>query len=379
MTAPDVLIVGGGIIGRSIAWRLAGAGAAVTLVDAGFEGRASWAAAGMLTPVTEAYWGEDALLALTVASMRRWPGFAADLTEVTGDDLGFDTSGVLAVAFDGDDLAAIDDLHTLHTQQGLPSERLRGSECRTRQPLLAPQVRGGVFAPEDGAVDPRRVVAALERVGRDIGVDAVAGQVDRFVVDPAGRVTGVELASGERLSAATTVLAGGSWSSLVDPVPGAVAVPVRPVYGEVLRLRERTPDHAPQGTIRALVHGHHVYLVGRRTGEIVVGATALERGFETRVTAGGVYELLRDAQAVVPALAEAELVEGIAGLRPGTPDNAPIVGPSGVDGLVLATGHHRHGILLTPVTADTVAALVAGEAPPPESVAADPSRFEVVP
>lgn len=376
--SPDVVIVGGGIIGRSIAWRLVQQGATVTVVDAGFDGRASWAAAGMLTPVTEAYWGEEALLALTVASMRRWSDFATDLAGATGDDLGFDPSGVLAVAFDVDDVAVIDDLHTLHLDHGLPSERLRSSECRTREPLLAPQVRGGLFAPEDGAVDPRRVLAALAQVGHEAGVGEVTGQVDRFHVGVDGRVTGVELATGDQLTAGTTVLAGGAWSSLVDPVPGAVSVPVRPVYGEVLRLRERTPDHAPRRTIRALVHGQHVYLVTRRSGEIVVGATSLERGFETRVTAGGTYELLRDAQAIVPALAEAELVEVIAGLRPGTPDNAPIIGPSGVDGLVLATGHYRNGILLTPITADTVAALVTGQDPPPEAAAANPFRFEGV-
>lgn len=374
MSAPDVLFVGGGVIGLSAAWRLARAGAAVTVIDAGFDGRASWAAAGMLTPVTEAYWGEDALLALTVGSMARWPSFATDLEHATGHDIGLELDGVLAVGLDTDDVAVIDDLHSLHLDHGLASTRLRSRECREHEPLLSPQVRGGLFAPNDGAVDPRRLVDALDVACRDAGVDLRTGHVERFALD-GDRVTGVVMGD-EMLSAGTSVLAAGSWSSLLDAVPGAVDVPVRPVYGEVIRLRERTPDHTPSHTIRAVVRGQHVYIVTRRSGEIVVGATSLERGYETRVTANGTYELLRDALSIVPSLAEAEFVEVIAGLRPGTPDNAPLVGHAGVDGLIVATGHYRNGILLTPITADAVAAIVTGTEPPVEVAAAcNPARF----
>ena len=259
MSAPDVVFVGGGVIGLSAAWRLAQSGAAVTVIDAGFDGRASWAAAGMLTPVTEAYWGEDALLALTVGSMARWPEFAADLERATGRDIGLELDGVLAVGLDTDDVAVIDDLHSLHVDHGLASTRLRSRECREHEPLLAPQVRGGLFAPNDGAVDPRRLVDALTVACHDAGVELRTGHVERFALD-GDRVTGVVL-GGETLIAPTSVLAAGSWSSLLDAVTGAVDVPVRPVYGEVMRLRERTPDHTPSHTIRAVVRGQHVYVV----------------------------------------------------------------------------------------------------------------------
>jgi glycine oxidase len=375
--APDVVVVGGGVIGLSAAWRLARAGAAVTVVEAGLEGRASWAAAGMLTPVTEAYWGEDDLLSLTIDSMRRWPSFASELEAATGHDIGLELGGVLAVGFDTDDLAVVDDLHRLHVERGLGSERLRSRELRGREPLLAPQVRGGLFAAQDGAVDPRRTVLALLAACEGAGVTVERGEVRRLVTS-GGRLTAIEVDEVVR-PVGQVVLAAGSWSGLLagsgvaDALPD---LPVRPVYGEVVRLRVRGPGQAPAYTIRAVVRGAHVYVVPRRSGEVVVGATSLERGFETGVTAGGAYALLRDALAIVPALAEAELVEAIAGLRPGTPDNAPIVGWSGIDGLFLATGHYRNGILLTPVTADAAtAALTGGVLPATVERACSPSRF----
>jgi glycine oxidase len=372
----DVVVAGGGVIGLSVAWRLAQRGASVVVIDAGFAGRASWAAAGLLTPVTEAYWGEEALLALTVDSMRRWPSFAQELEAASGEEIGLELGGVVAVGLDGDDVAVIDDLHRLHVDHGLASERLRSSALRALEPTLAPQVRGGLLAPDDGAVDPRRVVTALHRAAVEAGAAVRLGHVAR-VVQAQGRVAGVEVDGGVVVGD-TVVLAAGSWSGVMAGLPPECVPPVRPVYGEVIRLRERTPDHAPRRSIRAVVRGAHVYVVPRRTGEIVVGATSLERGFETRVTAGGVYELLRDARSVVPALDEAELVETIAGLRPGTPDNAPLIGWSHVDGLYLATGHYRNGILLTPVTADAVAGeLVGGDTVPTVAEAAAPERFAV--
>jgi glycine oxidase len=376
MTAQyDVVVAGGGVIGLSAAWRLAQRGASVVVVDAGLDGRASWAAAGLLTPVTEAYWGEEELLALTIDSMARWPVFAADLEAATGEVVGLELDGVVAVGLDADDVAVVDDLHRLHVEHRLASERLRSGALRALEPTLAPQVRGGLLAAGDGAVDPRRVVSTLGLAVVAAGGEVRRGRVDR-VVQSAGRVIGLQV-DDEVVGGDTVVLATGAWSGgLMEGLPGASVAPVRPVYGEVIRMRERTPDHAPRRPIRAVVHGAHVYMVPRRSGEIVVGATSLERGFETRVTAGGVYELLRDARSVVPALDEAELVETIAGLRPGTPDNAPLIGWSGVDGLFLATGHYRNGILLAPVTADAVAgAVVDGDLPATVVAAAAPGRF----
>jgi glycine oxidase len=370
----EVIVVGGGIVGLSIGWRLVQAGATVTVVDARLDGRASTVAAGMLTPVTEAYWGEEALMALTIDSMQRWPAFASELESVWAKPVDLELSGVLAVGFDTDDVAVIDDLHQLHEKHGLASERLRAREVRAREPLLAPQVRGGLFAPGDGAVDPRLVVRALAEAARSAGAGVVTGTVERIVVED-GRATGVEV-GGLHRRADVVVLAAGAWSSLVEGLPAVVVPPVRPVYGEVVRLRARTPGHTPGHVLRAVVRGAHVYVVPRRSGEIVVGATSLERGYESTVTAGGVYELLRDARSIVPALDEAQLVETSAGLRPGTPDNAPIIGWSGVDGLLLATGHHRNGVLLAPITADAVASAISGAGlPDVVARACAPDRF----
>lgn len=363
MTSADVVVVGGGIIGLSAAWRLTQAGAVVRVFDDPTTDGAAWrAAAGMLTPVTEAYWGEDDLLALTVDSMRRWPGFAADLEAVAGVDVGFEQHGVLAVGLDADDALVVADLHSLHERHGLRSERLRSRACREREPLLAPGVRTGLFAPDDGSVDPRRVVAALRRAVADGGGTVEERPVTALVVAD-GAVTGV-VAGDERVDAGGVVLAAGAWSPRVGGLPEVAVPPVRPVYGEVVRLRERTPGHVPQHTVRAVVHGRHVYVVPRAAGEIVVGATSVDRGYDTRVTAGGVHDLLRDAVDVVPALAEAELVEVGSGLRPGTPDNAPLIGWSAVERLLLATGHYRNGVLLAPATADAVARAVTGGAVP---------------
>lgn len=375
MSAPDVVVVGGGLIGLSSAWRLAQTGARVQVVAGGARpGVAALAAAGMLTPVTEAYWGEEALLALTLDSMGRWPHFARDLVAASGVEVGLELCGVLAVGLDRDDLAEVDDLHSLHERSGLTTEAVRGRDLRTREPLLAPQVRRGFVAPEDGAVDPRQVLVALAASLEALGVALVPAPADRLVIE-GDRVVGVE-AAGEIHRTGTVVLAAGAWSPLVEGLPAEVVPPVRPVYGEVLRLRARDAGLAPRAVLRAVVRGRHVYVVPRADGEIVVGATSLERGYETRVTAGGTYELLRDARSILPALDEAELVEVTAGLRPGTPDNAPIIGPAGVAGLVLATGHYRNGVLLTPVTADAVTSLVVeGSLPGVVEDAAAPHRF----
>jgi glycine oxidase len=377
MTGLDVVVVGGGVIGLSAAWRLAQAGARVQVFyGADQTGAASTAAAGMLTPVTEAYWGEEALLALTLDSMRRWPAFAAELGDQSGIDVAFEQRGVLAVGLDGDDLAEIDDLHRLHEQFGLPTKVLRGRDLRAVEPMLAPQVRRGFLAPDDGAVDPRRVWAALTAAVNRAGGTLHPWDVDALVLD-GNRVTGVEI-DGEVRSAGAVLLAAGAWSPLVTGLPVAAVPQVRPVYGEVLRLRagDGGVGGRPSSVLRAVVRGRHVYVVPRDSGEVVVGATSRERGYDTRVTAGGAYELLRDARSVLPGLDELELVEATAGLRPGTPDNAPMIGWSGVEGLFLATGHYRNGILLTPVTADAVASvLTGGELPDVVARAAAPDRF----
>jgi glycine oxidase len=376
-----VVVVGGGAIGLASAWRLAQRGAAVTLVDPDPGGGASGVAAGMLAPVTEARMGEGALLRLNLASWSRWPSFAAEVEGAAGAEVGYRADGTLVAAVDADDRVALDDLAARHREMGLDVAPLRGREVRRLEPGLAPGVRAGFLAAGERSVDPPALVEALRCAATAAGVAHVAAAVERIAMAPSGgRVTGVVTAGAtpRRIDAATVVLAAGCGSAGIPGLPAAARPPVRPVKGEILTLRQ--PPGAPlvTHTVRGLVHGFTVYLVPRTDGRLIVGATVEERGGDTRVTAGGAYELLRDALALVPGLDDAELVALRAGLRPGTPDDLPLVGRAAAEGLVLATGHYRNGILLTPITAEAVAAAVAGEPLPPEVDACDPRRFEEV-
>ncbi|HET6951104.1 MAG TPA: glycine oxidase ThiO [Acidimicrobiales bacterium] len=375
--SPDVVVVGGGVIGLASAWRLAQRGASVAVVDPEPGGGASGVAAGMIAPVTEARHGEEPLLRLNLASWARWPAFADELVAAAGRPIGFRADGTLLVAFDADDRAQLDEIARRHRAMGLTVAPLRGRAARAEEPGLAPGVRAGLLAADERSVDPPALVEALRHAATRAGVALRPAAVARIDTTPDGRrVTGVSLAGGEeRVAAATVVLAAGCHSADVAGLPAAARPPVRPVKGQILTLRQ--PPGAPlvTRTVRGLVRGAGVYLVPRDDGRVVVGATMEERGWDTRATAGGAYELLRDALALVPGLDDAELVAVRTGLRPGSPDDLPMVGPSAVDGLVVATGHHRNGILLTPVTADAVAAAVLGEAGPAEVAACDPRRF----
>ncbi|MEU3735829.1 glycine oxidase ThiO [Streptomyces sp. NPDC032198] len=375
----DVLVVGGGIIGLVTAWRAAQRGLSAAVVDPEPGGGAAQVAAGMLAAVTELHYGEQTLLGLNLASAQRYPEFAAELTEASGRDLGYRACGTLAVALDSDDRAHLRELHALQQQSGLASEWLSGRECRRLEPMLAPGVRGGLRVDGDHQIDPRRLAAALLVACERAGVAFHHAWVDRLSV-VRDRATGVVLADGTALEAGQTVLAAGSLSGRLSGVPEGVLPPVRPVKGQVLRLT--VPQrYAPflSRTVRAVVRGSHVYLVPRENGELVVGATSEELGWDTTVTAGGVYELLRDAHELVPGITELPLTETRAGLRPGSPDNAPLLGPTALPGLQLATGHYRNGVLLTPVTGDVMAhALTTGELPD-EARGFTPLRFAGTP
>ncbi|MFD6322093.1 glycine oxidase ThiO [Streptomyces sp. NPDC058442] len=373
--SPDVLVVGGGVIGLVTAWRAAQRGLATTVLDPEPGGGAAQVAAGMLAAVTELHYGEQTLLRLNLASALRYPGFAAELTEATGHDLGYRRCGTLAVALDADDRAHLRELHALQQQSGLDAQWLSGRECRRLEPMLAPGVRGGLRVDGDHQIDPRRLAAALVTACERAGVVLHRAWVDRLTVS-GERATGVVTSDGARLAAGQVVLAGGSLSGRLAGIPAELLPPVRPVKGQVLRLA--MPDRfGPflNRTVRAVVRGSQVYLVPRESGELVIGATSEEQGWDTTVTAGGVYELLRDAHELVPGITELPLTETRAGLRPGTPDNAPLLGPSGLEGLVLATGHHRNGVLLTPVTGDVLADFLATGELPAQARPFTPRRF----
>lgn len=357
---PDVIVVGAGAIGLGIAWRAAQAGIAVTLVDERPGRGASWAAAGMLAPVTEVHYGEEALLELNLASAARYADFAAELRDATGRDIGYRRCGTLVVARDTDDNAVLDDLFRFQSTLGLDVTRLRGREARQLEPALAPRTRGAIHVAGDHQVDNRALVEALRLAVERAGVRLVAGRV--AAVRIAGdRAAGVTLADGTSLDAPQVVLAAGVGTGAIAGLPRDAVPPVRPVKGQLLHLRPRG-GQPPLAT--RTIRGLDVYIVTRSDGRTVVGATVEEQGDDRTVTGGGVRQLLRDAWELLPGLDEYELTETVVGLRPGSPDNAPLLGPTGVDGLVVATGHYRNGILLTPVTAEALAhVLETGEVP----------------
>jgi len=346
----DVAVIGGGVIGLAVAWRAAGRGHRVCVLERGELGAgASHVAAGMLAPVTEADAGELALLALGLRSARAWPRFAAELEQAAGADPGLRRSGALVVARDRDEAEALERELALRLELGLDVRRLLPSAARRLEPALAPTVRLALDVPGDHCADPRALVLALAQAARRAGVTLRTGaRVERIEQGRSGRVTGVGLAGGEVVRAARVVVAAGAWSGAIGGLP---RIPLRPVKGQILRLR----DPAGAGLTERIVRFEGGYLVPRGDGRYVLGATMEERGFDTTVTAGGLYELLRDAGELVPGVHEMVVEEMSAGLRPATPDNAPVLGAAEeLAGLHWATGHHRNGILLAPVTADLV-------------------------
>lgn len=361
----DVAVVGGGIVGLSCAWAVAQRGMSVLVVDRDEPGAgASGVAAGMLAPVTEADFGAEGLLRLNLEGARRWPAFAARLAERSGRDTSYRESGALVVAADRDDAEELRRLHDFQRSLGLDAEWLSPRRCREHEPGLAPRVAGGISAPQDHQVDPRAVVTALRAALGQERAEVLPGfEVRQFVVQ-GDRLVGLELGGGS-VAARHVVVAAGCWSGELG-LPDAP--PVRPVKGQIIRLRGTPPAER-------IVRTPRCYVVPRAGGEVVIGATVEERGFDTRVTAEGVYRLLESAWEVLPDVGELELVEARAGLRPGTPDNGPAVGPGSIDGLLWATGHYRNGILLAPITAEAVAAFITGGQAPAELEPFAPDRF----
>lgn len=366
---PDLVVVGGGAIGLSIAWRSAERGATVALVDDEPGRGSSWAAAGMLAPVTEVHYGEEALLSLNVASAAMFPDFARDLERASGIDPGYHSCGTLMVARDADDNAALDEVFAWQQRLGLEAKRLKGRECREIEPGLAPGTRGGILVVDDHQVDNRALVSALVEACSRAGVRFVRDRA-RVIELSDGRARGVSVAGDEMIEADHIVLAAGWQTPSIEGVPRELCV-VRPVKGQLLHLRSRAAISWAAHNVR----GVDVYVVARPDGRVVVGATVEEKGADTAVTAGGVHRLLDEARRLLPDVDELDFVEAAAGLRPGTPDNAPLLGETSVPGVVAATGHYRNGILLTPITADAIAAIVAGEAAPGLVAPFSPARF----
>ena len=370
----DVVVVGGGVVGLALAWCARRRGLSVLVVERDRTGSgASGVAAGMLAPVTEADFGEERAIALNLAGLERWPTFAAELAERSGVDTGHRRSGALVVAADSDDAEALRRLAGLQRSLGLEARWLSGRESRRLEPGLSPRVPGAIEAPAEGHVDPVAVVAGLRSALLAEGGELrERTAVERLELGSGGAcVEGIVLGDGASVGAGQVVLAAGAWSGELGGLPPGEAPPIRPVKGQILSLRATGREPLAERLIRTL----RCYVVSRPDGRVVIGATTEERGFDVRVTAEGVHRLLEAAREVLPDLDELEFVSARAGLRPGTPDNAPVVGRGEVDGLIWATGHGRNGVLLAPITAEAVTALLREEDPPQELVPFSPGRF----
>lgn len=363
-----LVVVGAGIAGLSAARAAIDAGLEVVVV-AGEQPAASAVAAGMIAPVGELSWGEEHLHRAAVAASSRWADFAEALERETGVPIPYRRRGAIHVALDRDEAAQLRRRASLIAEHGLEATELTRSAAREAEPGLAPSVSAALELPGEAEVDPAPVLEALGAIASSRAT-VVAATARRIEVE-GGAVVAVELVGGGRIATDRVVLAAGAWSGgeLVDP---ELRPPVRPVRGEILTLRARSGEQLP---CRRLVVTERVYLVPRASGELVVGATAQERGFDLAISAGGVHELLREAYRVLPGIDELELVDARVGLRPGTPDNAPLIGSAGVAGLVVASGMYRNGILLAPLIGPAVAAALGGRPPPPETEAFDPARF----
>jgi glycine oxidase len=370
-SSSDVVVVGAGAVGLAVAWRAAQRGLRVTVIDRGERAGAgtSSVAAGMLAPISETLATELPLMRLGLESVKRYPEFVAELIEASGMDTGYLRCGTLLAARDGDEAESLARELALRQKLDLPVHRLLASEARRLEPALAPTLRLALEIPDDHAIDPRKLTAALARALTAAGGELRLGAGVRGVSGKHDRVTGVALDDSSEIAAENVVVAAGPWSSALDGIPDGARIPVHPIKGQILRLH----DPAGPGMLTRVLRMGGGYLVPRGDGRYVLGATMEERGFDTTVTAGGVYDLLRNAFELLPSVTELVIDELSAGLRPATPDNAPAIGPGSIPGLHWAVGHYRHGILLTPITAELVVGALVGEGAIPDEFA--PTRF----
>jgi glycine oxidase len=351
---PKIVVIGAGVIGLGIAWRLAQAGCQVTVYDRAEAGRgASWAAAGMLAAAVETEPGEEALLALTLGSQRMWPDFALELEAVSGISVGYRDEGTIVVALTRDDAERLRFTYDFQKGLGLDLEWLSGAEARRYEPHLRPGISGAVFSPRDHQVDNRRLVRALVKAAGKAGAVLYQHDPVREAEIANGRITAIATEH-RREQADVVVLAAGAWSREIAGIPATRLPPVRPIKGQMLALNMDPANPL----LRHVIWLPSGYLVPRRDGRLVVGGTVEERGFDDRITAGGLLALIEGAWRAVPNIEELPVTETWVGFRPGSRDDAPMLGPSGIDGLVLATGHHRNGILLTPLTAEVISTYV---------------------
>ena len=375
----DVAVIGAGIVGLGIAWTVAQSGRTVIVIDPAPASGATFAAAGMLAPVSELHYQEEGLLDLTLASATLYPAFVTAL-EADGACTGYQITRTITVGADAADRQSLSDLRQVQLRHGLIVEPLTIRQARSMEPMLSPQLSSAFNVEQDHQVDPRQLAERLESalemwakqekwIHSHLSRQSAAGLLHSNPTNTSSRVTGVALADGSTVTAGEVIVANGLAASNLHGLPDWLNLSLRPVYGDIVRLR--VPEHLQPlltATIRGVVRGNPVYIVPRSDGTVVLGATSREDG-SAAVSAGGVHQLLRDGQVLVPAVAELELMETTARARPGTPDNAPLLGRVSYDseqfgddiaGLIIATGFFRHGVLLTPIAAQICLQLLDG-------------------
>jgi len=361
-----VVIVGGGVIGLSIAWRSLQRGLAVTLIDPAIGTGASHAAAGILTTVADKSLEQTDLFQFALTSYHAYPDFVAELEESSESSVGYRRDGILEISFGDADRARMEVERRFRDSIGLTSKILTSSECCELEPLISPEVSGGMLALGDGSIDPRRLINALLVAVERLGGTVIDERVTDVLIQQ--RADGVLLENGDFVRGDRVVLAAGCWTHRIGGLPPGLVQEIRPVKGQTLRLWQdpHDPDgRAPLGlTTRARVSGASVYLVPRTDGELVIGSTQEDCGYDTSVTAGGLWKLLRDAHEVAPGITDMPFSSAVSGLRPGSPDDLPLIGPTDVPDLLLATGHFRFGVMLAPATAEAMAGLlISGDLP----------------
>jgi glycine oxidase len=362
--AADVVIVGGGAIGCSIARELSRNGADVMVAERDAPGRrATWAAAGMLSPLGEAL-DAGPFLELADASLTRFAAFARSLRDETGIDVEYRTNGRLHVSLgDGDD--ELDHINESPAAARFGVSRMDGDAARRLEPELSDDVTGAVLIERDHRVNNRLLAQALLASATAFGTAFRTGSAVTTLLDDGGAVAGVRLASGEQIDAKTVVLAAGAWSGHVGGLPREL--PLRPIKGQMFAVdgRARYGSRSHEPALHRVVFSRGCYIIPREDGRLLAGATVEDAGFRTGPTPRGMARLMAAAAAVLPVIHDLPLVETWAGFRPATPDHLPIIGTDpDMRGLIYATGHYRNGILLAPITAACVAALVEGVAPP---------------
>jgi glycine oxidase len=354
-----IVVIGGGLIGLAVAWQLARRGRSVSVFERDTAGRgASWVAAGMLAPVSEFGFENEDFLAFGRRSGEAYPAFLDELRTDSGLDVAIDTRGTLVVGLHRDEVEQIRRVYSFREDKGLPVQWLSGTEARELEPLLSPKVSAAMWIPDDHQIDNRALVAAVKEAFIRVGGELQERTEVLSLRVRDGRCGGVVTAEGEH-AAGTTVLAAGCWSSSIRGIPPELAPNVRPVKGQIVSLKTD-----PAYPFAHVIRTPDVYLLPKGTSRVLIGATEEEMGFDVTPTAGPVMRLIERAWEAVPSVYDLPIESIDAGLRPGTRDHEPLIGESGLQGLIYATGHYRHGILLAPVTAYAVSELlVSGKAP----------------